>query len=189
MPRLGVKLELQLRPTPQPQQCHIWATYLCCNLWQHQILNPPNEARDWTFILMHISRVLNPLSHNRNTLNLWFWCKYLGCFGPSLGGSVGRGTYFYPSGNPIPWQLHPRLIAHPAPPWCTLDLVNLSQWTEYNKEVRFLFWDEVTKKDSSYYLRCTHLASAEETAVTGQPGERAAKAEDWELSRTMGLSL
>ena len=41
---LGVKLELQLRPTSQPQQ--------------HQILNPPSEARDQTCILMEMSRSL-----------------------------------------------------------------------------------------------------------------------------------
>ena len=37
VPRLGVKLKLQLRPTPQLQQC--------------QILNPLSKARDQTFIL------------------------------------------------------------------------------------------------------------------------------------------
>ena len=37
---------------------------LCYSLRQPQILNPLNEARDRTYILMDTSRVLNPLSHN-----------------------------------------------------------------------------------------------------------------------------
>ena len=41
VPRLGVKSELQLRPTPQPQQ--------------RQILNPLSKARDSTHILMDTS--------------------------------------------------------------------------------------------------------------------------------------
>ena len=35
---------------------------------QHQILNPPSEARDRTCILVDTSQVLNPLSHKRNSL-------------------------------------------------------------------------------------------------------------------------
>ena len=55
VPRLGVKLELQL---------------LSCihNLYyssrQHHILNPLCKARDWTFILMDTVQVLDPLSHS-----------------------------------------------------------------------------------------------------------------------------
>ena len=41
VPRLGVELELQVRPTPQPQQ--------------RRILNPPKEARDQTHILTEIT--------------------------------------------------------------------------------------------------------------------------------------
>ena len=37
--------------------------------WQHQILNPPSEAKDRTHILMDASWILNPLSHNRNSLS------------------------------------------------------------------------------------------------------------------------
>jgi len=55
-PGLRVKLELQLWPTPQPQQC--------------QILNPLSEARDQTRILMDTSQVRNPLSHNGNSLRV-----------------------------------------------------------------------------------------------------------------------
>ena len=53
-PGLGVEWELQLEPTPQPQQ------YICnlhYSLWQLWILNPLSEARDQTCILMDNSRV------------------------------------------------------------------------------------------------------------------------------------
>ena len=51
IPGLGVKSELQLRPTPEPQQLGIRATRdLCCSLWQHLILNPLNKAKDPTQI-------------------------------------------------------------------------------------------------------------------------------------------
>ena len=45
VPRLGLKLELLLRPTPQPQQHQIQVA-----LWQCQILNPLVKARDLTHI-------------------------------------------------------------------------------------------------------------------------------------------
>ena len=70
--RLGVKPELQL-------QAYITATatgdlshvcYLLHSSGQHQILNPLSEARDRTHILMDTSRVLKPLSHNRNSFFL-----------------------------------------------------------------------------------------------------------------------
>ena len=47
--------ELQLRPTSQLTQC--------------QILNPLNEARDWTWVSMDTSWVHNLLNHSRNS---WF---------------------------------------------------------------------------------------------------------------------
>ena len=40
---------------------------LCCSLQQCQILNPLSKARDGARILMDTSRILNPLSHNRNS--------------------------------------------------------------------------------------------------------------------------
>ena len=49
-----------------PDPSHIWD--LCCNLWQCWILNPLSEARDWAHILMDTSQVLNPMSHNGNSL-------------------------------------------------------------------------------------------------------------------------
>ena len=69
VPRLEVKSEPQLlayttaTSTPDPS--------LICDLRhsskQHWILNPLNEARDQTRILMDTSQVLNPLSHNGNS--------------------------------------------------------------------------------------------------------------------------
>ena len=42
----------------------LWPTHSSQQPW---ILNPLSKARDWTRILMDASRVLNPLSHNRNS--------------------------------------------------------------------------------------------------------------------------
>ena len=64
IPRLGVKLELQLLAAPQPQQ-----------RW---ILNPLSGAMNGPCILMDTSWVLNLLSHNRNSLI------------PVLGSSMGQ---------------------------------------------------------------------------------------------------
>ena len=40
---------------------------LCRSLQQHWILNPLNEVRDRTHILVNTSWILNPLSHNGNS--------------------------------------------------------------------------------------------------------------------------
>ena len=69
VPSLGIKSELQLpvytRATATPDPSRV------CDLhhssWQRQILNPLSEARDRTCVLMDTSRLLNPLSHNRNS--------------------------------------------------------------------------------------------------------------------------
>ena len=54
VPRLGVECELQLQAyttaTATPEPSHIGN--LCYQLRQHQILNPLNEARVQTHILM-----------------------------------------------------------------------------------------------------------------------------------------
>ena len=47
----------------------LWPTHSSQQPW---ILNPLSKARDWTRILMDASRVLNPLSHNRNSCIIWF---------------------------------------------------------------------------------------------------------------------
>ena len=69
VPRLGVQSELQ-----PPAYTTATATRdLSCvfdlhhSSWQHQILNPVNEARDRTCVLTDTSRVHSPLSHDRNS--------------------------------------------------------------------------------------------------------------------------
>ena len=58
-PRLGVKLELQLPATAtvtaMPNLSCTWDLHH--SSWQHQISNPPSEARDWTCVLMDTSQV------------------------------------------------------------------------------------------------------------------------------------
>ena len=48
VPRLGVEMELQLRPMPQPQSHQLQAGSLPFSLQQCQILNPVSKARDQT---------------------------------------------------------------------------------------------------------------------------------------------
>ena len=59
VPRLGVKLDLQL--LAYTAATAMWDLSricdLCHSLWQSQILNPLIEARDWTHILMNTSWV------------------------------------------------------------------------------------------------------------------------------------
>ena len=72
VPRLRVKLELQ----PYATDTVMWDPNRVCDLHcnlSSGILNPMSEARDWTYILMDTSGVLNLLSHNgysrKNYLN------------------------------------------------------------------------------------------------------------------------
>ena len=69
IPRLGVKLELQL--PAYTRATAIWEPSCICDLHhsssQCRILNPLREARDRTCIFMDTSRVLNQLSHNGNS--------------------------------------------------------------------------------------------------------------------------
>ena len=69
-PKRGVESELQLpaytTATATPDLSHICNVH--CSLRQGWILNPLREARDGIHILMDASRVLNPLSHNGNSL-------------------------------------------------------------------------------------------------------------------------
>ena len=83
VPRLGVKLELQLPVTATATAK--WDPGCVRDLehssWQHQILNPLSKARDWTCILMDPSRVHNVVRHHRNFqdysfLNKWSWYSY-----------------------------------------------------------------------------------------------------------------
>ena len=68
-PRLRAESELQ--PLDYTTATASWDLSCICNLchslWQHQILNPLSRARDRICILMDTSRILNPLSHNRNS--------------------------------------------------------------------------------------------------------------------------
>ena len=69
VPRLGVRLELQLPTyaiaTATPDPSHV------CDLQhssqQRQILNPWSRVRDQTHVLTDITQVLNPLSHDGNS--------------------------------------------------------------------------------------------------------------------------
>ena len=72
VPRLGLELEQQL--LAYSYSCTATATrdpnHVCNpyhSSWQRRILNPPNEARDRTRVLMDASWVLNLLSHNGNS--------------------------------------------------------------------------------------------------------------------------
>ena len=67
VPRSGVESELQLpaytTATVTWDPSHTYDLYH--SSWQHQILSPMSEARDWTWNLMDTSWGLNLLSHNR----------------------------------------------------------------------------------------------------------------------------
>ena len=69
VPRLGIKLELQLpaytTATAMPDLSCI--CNLCCSLHHGWILNPLSKARDRTHIFIDKSWVLNPLSHSKNS--------------------------------------------------------------------------------------------------------------------------
>ena len=93
VPRLGGESDLQL-PAYAAATATLDLSHVC-NLHHssgpHWILNPLNEARDQTCILMDTSLVLNLLSHNGNSLFLLFkmwlpgvalWCHGLStrCF-------------------------------------------------------------------------------------------------------------
>ena len=63
IPGLGVELELHHSHSYARSEPHC---KLHLTLRQHQTLNTLRDARDRTHILVDTSRVLNPLSHNRN---------------------------------------------------------------------------------------------------------------------------
>jgi len=65
-PGKGLNWSSRCQPTPEPQQDLSCICDLCYGSWQLGILNPLSEARDGSGILIHISRGLNPLSHNKN---------------------------------------------------------------------------------------------------------------------------
>jgi len=131
VPRLGVKSELQLLPyatataTQDPSRICI----LHQSLWQCQVLNPLIDARERTHLLMYTSRILNPLSHNRNFLCCWVFC-FLGFFfiffraapvahGSSLArgrvGAVAAGLHHSHAGSEPCLRPTPQLSATPDP--------------------------------------------------------------------------
>ena len=67
VPRLRIKLEVQLLACAIVTQDPNHICNLRCSLWHHRILNPMSEAREETHVLMDTSWVLNPLSHNGNS--------------------------------------------------------------------------------------------------------------------------
>ena len=71
LPRLGVKVELQLPATATLDLSHTGD--LCYSLRQCQIFNPLSEAKDQTHILMGTGRVLNPPSHSGNLFCYFLW--------------------------------------------------------------------------------------------------------------------
>ena len=71
VPRLGVKLELQLPAYATATATPDWSRSckLHCSLQQCRVLNPLREARDQTQILMDISQVRNP----QQELSIYFF--------------------------------------------------------------------------------------------------------------------
>ena len=67
VPGLGVESELQLPACATAMSDPSDICKLHCSLCQCWILNPLNEARDQTHILMDTIWVLNLLSHNGNS--------------------------------------------------------------------------------------------------------------------------
>ena len=69
-PRLGVELELQLlaytTATAMPGMSCVCNPHHSSQ--QCQIPKPMSKSKDWTHDLMNTSWVLNPLSHNRNSM-------------------------------------------------------------------------------------------------------------------------
>ena len=71
VPRLGVKVELQVLAYTTAAAMQDLSRALHHSSWQSQILNPLIKARDQTRILMDISWVHNPLSHNGKSQNIF----------------------------------------------------------------------------------------------------------------------
>ena len=61
------QISYSCQPTPQPQQCRIWATSVTYTTAHSNIFNPLSKARDGTCVLMDALSDLFPLSHNRNS--------------------------------------------------------------------------------------------------------------------------
>ena len=68
--RLGVESELQLLATATTMPDLSCVCILLCSLQQCWILNPLHKPRDQTHILMGSIQILNPVSHNGNSLHI-----------------------------------------------------------------------------------------------------------------------
>ena len=77
VPRPGVQSELQLpaytTATASPDPSHIWDLHRSSQ--QHHILSSLSETRGGTHVLMDTGRVLNPMTHDRNSKNFFFFKK------------------------------------------------------------------------------------------------------------------
>ena len=67
-----VELKLQLGPMPQPQQHWIWTASVTYAAAHGNAGSLTHWARDQTCILTESIQVLNPLSHNGNSLSMSF---------------------------------------------------------------------------------------------------------------------
>ena len=101
VPRLGINLELQLlaytTATETRDSSCIFDLHHSSS--QHGILNPLSKARDQSHILMDTSRVLNLLSHDRNS-HPWILTEYL----PSSRPCMRRRTGAHRDSLALTWQ-------------------------------------------------------------------------------------
>ena len=104
---LGVKLELQLKPTPQSQQQDLSCIlYLHCSLEQCCILNTLREAKDWTW---------HPHGHYTTFLTCWVT--------PGTPASHLKKIKYYTS-NWNPYTTLPNPVISPSSPEVTTFLIH-----------------------------------------------------------------
>ena len=77
VPGLGVESELQLLAYTTALATPDLICICDHSSWLRWIVNPLNEARDWTHILMDTSQVLNPWSYNRNSKRTGLFLPFL----------------------------------------------------------------------------------------------------------------
>ena len=99
VPGLEVESVLQLLATATATQDPSHICDLHCSSRQQWVLNPLSEARNQTCVLMDISPVLNPLSHNGNAWSSLCWCTIYGfdkCVTYVSSVMVSRGVVLLP---------------------------------------------------------------------------------------------
>ena len=149
VPRLGVKLELQLLAYAMATAIvmrdlsHICDLY--CNLWQCRILNLLNKSRNQTCILMDTGPVLNLLNHKGNSTVLlsrvFLWTSFsilpflineLWKFFDTCSLNIYMKITFFSIVKTILW--HPKCdwewISHHSGESLNLDLLELAKWSE-----------------------------------------------------------